>query len=50
MRLFSFPVHAKKWFISDLLGGAAGIAGGLGTVAFRLMIRFNNHLFFNCLA
>ncbi|MHA1686048.1 MAG: chloride channel protein [Candidatus Heimdallarchaeaceae archaeon] len=41
------PDYAKKWLLIDLLGVIAGIAGGLGAVFFRLMIRWNNILFFD---
>ncbi|MHA1582900.1 MAG: chloride channel protein [Candidatus Baldrarchaeia archaeon] len=43
------PAHAKKWITLDLLGGIAGVAGGLGAVIFRLMIKINEHIFFDLL-
>jgi len=44
-----FPVHAKKWLILDLLGGVAGVLGGLGAVVLHLMIETINHFFFEIL-
>ncbi len=38
-----FPVYAKKWLILDLLGGVAGVLGGLGAVVLHLMIETINH-------
>jgi len=44
-----FPVYAKKWLILDLLGGVAGVLGGLGAVVLHLMIETINHFFFEIL-
>jgi len=40
------PEYARKWILLDLLGGFAGIVGGLGAVFFRMMISLNQKLFF----
>ena len=40
------PEYARKWILLDLLGGIAGIVGGLGAVFFRMMISLNQKLFF----
>lgn len=44
-----FPAHAKKWIILDLLSGITGVAGGLGAIIFRLMIKINEYIFFDLL-
>ncbi len=41
--------QARKWLLLDLLGAIAGIVGGLGAIAFRLMLEFNHWLFFDLL-
>jgi CIC family chloride channel protein len=41
------PEYAKRWILLDLLGGIAGLAGGLGAILFRYLIDLNNHLFFD---
>ena len=41
------PDYARRWLLLDLLGIAIGIIGGLGAVFFRLMIKWNNMLFFD---
>ncbi len=46
---FRLPTYAKRWMILDLLGGVAGIIGGLGAVFFRMMISLNRFLFFDTL-
>jgi len=41
--------HARKWLILELLGAIAGIAGGLGAIAFRLTLDFSRWFFFDFL-
>ena len=49
IRFPQLPVHAKKWLVLDLLGGVAGVLGGLGAVVLHLMIETINHFFFKVL-
>lgn len=49
MVTFRLPNHAKKWILLDLLGGVAGLVGGLGAIVFRYMIDLNSRLFFGLL-
>lgn len=46
IKTIQLPAYVKRWIILDLLGGLAGVAGGLGAIVFRLIIDLNNHLFF----
>jgi CIC family chloride channel protein len=43
------PAYVQRWIVLDILGSAAGLAGGVGAIAFRLMIDLNNRLFFGWL-
>ncbi len=49
IKTIKLPSYVKRWIILDLLGGLAGVAGGLGAIAFRLIIDLNNRLFFETL-
>jgi CIC family chloride channel protein len=46
MSIFKIPDYAKRWILLDFLGGIAGLAGGLGAIAFRYIIDLNSLLFF----
>jgi len=46
---FKMPKQYKKWLLFDLLAAIAGVAGGLGAIIFRMMISFNQWLFFQLL-
>ncbi len=46
LRKLGIPEYARRWILLDLLGGLAGIMGGLGAVFFRIMISLNQKLFF----
>jgi CIC family chloride channel protein len=49
MKVRMLPAYAKRWIVLDILGGVAGLAGGLGAIVFRIMIDLNNRLFFGSL-
>jgi len=50
LRKISIPEYIERWALIDLLGALAGIIGGLGAIVFRLMINFNNYLFYSLIA
>ena len=45
----NLPPYAKNWLLLDLLGIIAGVAGGLGAVLFRYMIKGVQIVFFTYL-
>jgi CIC family chloride channel protein len=49
IKTIQLPAYAKRWIILDLLGGIAGVAGGLGAVVFRFIIKLNHRIFFDLL-
>jgi CIC family chloride channel protein len=45
--MIRIPAYAQRWIVLDILSGIVGVVGGLGAIAFRLMIDLNNRLFFD---
>jgi CIC family chloride channel protein len=41
------PAHVQRWIVLDVLSGIVGVVGGLGAIAFRLIIDLNSRLFFD---
>jgi len=46
-KLLYLDRRIERFLFLDLLGGIAGVIGGLGAIVFRLMIKFNHWIFFD---